>query len=123
MKTLSATIALAAVATGIAGAAIAYVSAAPGSTAESTTPSILSTPQAQTETPRVRLKVRFRPCRDGAHLEHGTCVRHVVRTVVQPAPSAYVSPIGTQPSSAGSQHSGGTRHRGAGAHPNSHEPG
>ena len=86
MKTLSAMIAVATVATGTAGAAIAYVSTAPGSTAEPTISATPPTPQAQEKPPRVRLKVRFRPCKDGTRLEHGTCVRHVVRTVVEPAP-------------------------------------
>lgn len=87
MKTLTATLSLVAAATGIAGAAIAYASTAPqSSTQSSISAPAAPTPKASAATgPGVRIKFRFRKCGAGAQLEHGKCVRHVVRTVVEPA--------------------------------------
>lgn len=105
MKTLTAALSLAALATGTAGAAIAYVSTAPGSTAEPTISSPASTPEAAVVTrPGVQLKVRFRKCRAGAQLEHGKCVRHVVRTVFESTPASSAT-------SMSSQSTGGSRDR------------
>ena len=106
MKTLTAVFSLAALATGTAGAAIAYVSTAPGSSAVPAISVPAQTPEAAVATaPRTKVKVKFRKCRSGARLEHGTCVHHVVHTVVQPAPA--VAPVTARPAS--NQSSGSSR--------------
>jgi hypothetical protein len=108
MKTLTAALSLAALATGTAGATIAYVSTAPGPTAQPTISSPATAPEASVATrPGVKLKVRFRKCRAGAQLEHGKCVRHVVRTVIEQAPAVAV----VRTRSTSSQSTGGSRDR------------
>lgn len=108
MKTLTVALSLAALATGTAGAAIAYVSTAPGPTAVPTISSPAPTPEAAVATrPGVQLKVRYRKCRAGAQLEHGKCVRHVVRTVIETAPAVAV----VRTTSTSSQSTGGSRDR------------
>ncbi len=93
MKMLTTLVSLSAVATGAVGAAIAYASTAPEPAPAVSTPEPAAKPAARIE-PGVRLEVRLRPCRPGAELEHGKCVRRVTRTVVlgataapQPAPA------------------------------------
>ena len=99
MKILTSIVALGALATGATGAAVVYVSTAPPpSTSTSSSASADSNGgttlvnTAATE-PGVRLKVRYRKCANGAHLEKGRCVRRVVRTVVVPAPLAVVPAV------------------------------
>ena len=120
MKKLTAAISLVVLATGTAGAAIAYVSAAPQSSADQTvsapapaTPK--AAPRAQVTRPAVRIKVRYRTCRHGAQLEHGKCVRHVVHTVVVAAPPPPPAPAVATVSSTGQTASARPRHR-SGAH-------
>ncbi len=120
MRTRIAAVSLAVLVTGTAGAAVAYVSTAPTPVADQSVARTVPTPQTRVVTqPRPRLKVRFRHCRAGAHLEHGKCVRHVVHTVVEPAPVPAVTTVSDQAagsSPAGSQEprsGGGDRPRGA----------
>lgn len=103
MKTLTAALSLAALGTGVAGAALAYASTAPGSTSVPAISSPAPSPEAAVvPQPRAKVKVHFRKCRSGARLEHGRCVRHVVRTVVVPAPvEAAVSTTSTSSRASG----------------------
>jgi len=106
MKTMTAAVSLAVLATGAAGAAVGYVSAAPPPSPDrSVSAPAPAAPQVVAPHRAVRVKVRFRHCRPGARLEHGKCVRHVVHTVVEPVP---VTAAVTSTSSVGQ--SGGTWH-------------
>ena len=112
MKTRTAALSLAVLATGALGGAVAYASTAPQPSAEQTVSAPAPEPdQPATQAanrPHVKVKVRFRECRRGATLEHGTCVRHVVHTVVEPAPSVVTIVPSSTTRAAGSDH---PRHR------------
>ena len=94
MKTLSTIMAVTALALGSAGGVLAYTttsSGAPQASQQVTS----ATPKAVSPVtkPAAQIRTRFRPCKAGARLEHGKCVRHVVRTVVVPAPPAPVAVV------------------------------
>ena len=97
-------------ATGVAGAVIAYASTAPGATTTTRpVPARESAPPIAKPAPR--LVVRYRPCPAGSVRQRKVCVRHVVHEITL-APQA--SPTLT---AAGSTRSGSSRtrhHAGAG---------
>lgn len=110
MKILTSIVALSALATGTTGAAYAYMSTAPPPSTSTSSPGsagggvngtagVIDRVIAE---PAVRLKVRYRKCAAGAHLEKGRCVRRVVRTVVLPAAPAVVPAATASSRSAGS---------------------
>ena len=84
MKITSLVAAAFVVAVGGSGAVVAYVSASPAEPAPHA-PAVAPAVYAARPAPLRPRPVRFRPCAAGTRLEHGVCVRHVVRTVVVPA--------------------------------------
>jgi hypothetical protein len=88
-KLSSLLVAVGVLAAGVGGAALAYQATAdPPAKASTTrsTPRDVEDAQVKLQRPVVR-RVRFRPCAAGTQLEHGRCVRHVVRVIVVPAPA------------------------------------
>lgn len=96
MRRLSAWILALAVAAGATGSAVAYARTSPGLPPDTGAPaaatSAVRQQPAATKPAQPRTVVRWAPCAPGTQLEHGTCVREVVRTVTLPASPAPPAP-------------------------------
>ena len=88
MKIITAGVTSALLAAGVAGSVAAYrTQAAPADLVNRPAAREATVSATRTAQDRARPQVRWAPCPLGSTLEKGTCVTHVVRTVVLPVPS------------------------------------